>query len=131
MRRTTIQPPGIHVTTRYAHAVRVGDMLYVSGQVPVDPDGDIVDATDPEAQIRRVFANLHEVLRAAGGDSRNLVKVTTYLTDRSHFETWRRIRDEVLEEPYPASTLVVVESLSYPEYVVEIEAIAALDGPSP
>jgi enamine deaminase RidA (YjgF/YER057c/UK114 family) len=104
----------------------VEDTIYISGQVPRDAQNDIVDPTDLEAQIRQVFANLVSVLEAAGGDIRSLVKVTTYLTDQSQFETWRRVRGEVLQEPYPASTLVVVQSLSYPEYMIEMEAIAVL-----
>jgi enamine deaminase RidA (YjgF/YER057c/UK114 family) len=130
MRRTLIQPLNVHPTRGYAHAVQVGDVLYISGQVPRDPHDDIVDPSDPEAQVRQVFANLLGVIVAAGGDASSLVKVTTYLTDQAHFDTWRKVRSEVLKEPYPASTLVIVDSLSYPEYLVEIEAIAAIDGPS-
>ena len=121
-----IRPAAVHPTTGYSHAVRVGNTLYVSGQVPRDPDNRIVDG-DIEAQVRQVFANLQAVLEAAGASFRNVVKMTTYLTDRSDFETWRRVRAEILAEPYPASTLVVVEALSYPEYAVEIEVVAALD----
>jgi enamine deaminase RidA (YjgF/YER057c/UK114 family) len=127
MKRMTIRPTDVHQPTGYAHAVRVDGMLYVSGQVPRRPNDDIADPSDPEAQIRQVFANLLAVLQAAGADSRSLVKITTYLTDPEHFETWRRVRDEVLEEPYPASTLVVVDSLSFPEYLVETEAIAVIE----
>jgi enamine deaminase RidA (YjgF/YER057c/UK114 family) len=103
-------------------------MLYISGQVPRDTHGDVVDPGDLEGQIRQVFANLLSVVRAAGGDATSLVKLTTFLTEQSQFETWQRVRGEILREPYPASTLVVVDSLSFPEYLIEIEAIAALDG---
>jgi reactive intermediate/imine deaminase len=120
-----IRPAGVHPTSGYSHAVRTGNTLYVSGQVPRDPENRIVDG-DVEAQVRQVFANLHAVLEAAGASFRDVVKITTFLTDREHFETWRRVRAEFVTEPYPASTLVVVEALSYPEYVVEIEVIAAL-----
>jgi enamine deaminase RidA (YjgF/YER057c/UK114 family) len=125
-----IQAPEVHPTRGYAHGVLVGYLLYVSGLVPRDSNDAIVDPGDPEAQIRQVFANLLGVVGAAGGDASSIVKVTTYLTDRAHFDTWRAVREEVLREPYPASTLVVVASLSYPEYLVEIEAIAVLDRPS-
>lgn len=127
VQRTTIQPIDVHPTNGYVHAVRVGDTLYISGQVPRNPDNSIVDPSDLEAQIRRVFANLLGVVKAAGGDGHSIVKVTTFLTDRSQFETWRRVRSENFDEPYPASTLVVVDCLSYPEYLIEMEAIAVLD----
>lgn len=121
-----IRPAGVHPTTGYSHAVRAGHTLYVSGQVPRDVENRIVDG-DVDAQVRQVFANLQAVLEAAGGSFRNVVKMTTYLTDREDFETWRRVRSEFVGEPYPASTLVVVEALSHPEYVVEIEVVAVLD----
>jgi enamine deaminase RidA (YjgF/YER057c/UK114 family) len=126
MRRENVEPTDVHPAIGYAHAVRVGDVLYISGQVPREPDGTIVDPTDLEGQIRRVFTNLLRVLEAAGGDPGDLVKVTTFLTHREQFEVWRRVRGEMLQPPYPASTLVVVDSLSYPEYLIEIEAIAGL-----
>jgi len=131
VKRTTIRPIDVHPTNGYAHALRVGETLYISGQVPRNPDNSIVDPSDLEAQIRRVFANLLGVLKAAGGNASSLVKVTTFLTDQGQFDTWRRVRSEVFLEPYPASTLVVVDSLSYPEYLIEMEAIAVLDGPPP
>lgn len=122
----TVQPTTIHPTTGYSPAVRVGNTLYVSGQIARDPNNRIVGEGDIEAQTRRVYVNLRAVLEAAGGSLRDIVKTTTFLTDRGHFEAWRRVRDELFEAPYPASTLVVVESLSYPEYLVEVEAIAVL-----
>jgi reactive intermediate/imine deaminase len=123
----TISPTAVHPTSGYSHAVRAGSTLYVSGQVPRDAQNRIVDR-DVEAQVRQVFANLQAVLEAAGAGFRNVVKMTTYLTDRNHFDTWRRVRAEIVGESSPASTLVVVEALSYPEYLVEIEVIAVLDG---
>lgn len=90
-----IRPAGVHPTTGYSHAVRVGNTLYVSGQVPRDPDNRIVDG-DVDAQVRQVFSNLGAVLKAAGASFRNIVKMSTYLTDRNDFETWRRVRTEIL-----------------------------------
>jgi reactive intermediate/imine deaminase len=121
-----IQPDAVHRATGYSHAVRTEKTLYVSGQVPRDDQGHVAEG-DVEAQVRQAFANLEAVLEAAGAGFRNVVKVTTFLTDRGQFETWRRVRAELFAEPYPASTLVVVAGLSYPEYLVEIEAIAVLD----
>jgi reactive intermediate/imine deaminase len=121
-----IQPTGIHTATGYSHAVRAGDTLYVSGQVPRDRDNRMVGAGDFEAQARQVYANLRRVLEAAGGGFENLVKVTAFLTDQGDFETWRRVREGVSSEPPPASTLVIVAGLSHPEYLIEVEAVAVL-----
>jgi reactive intermediate/imine deaminase len=121
-----IHPAGVHPATGYSHAVRAGRTLYVSGQVPKDPEDRIVAGID--SQVRQVFANLQRVLEAAGASFADVVKMTTFLTDAGHFDTWRRVRGELVGEPYPASTLVVVDALSYPEYLVEIEAVAVLDG---
>ncbi len=96
MPHTNIRPTEVHPAAGYSHAVRAGNTLYISGQVPRDPRNEIVDPTDLEAQIRQVFANLVGVLEAAGGDLSCLVKVTTYLTDQRQFETWRRVRGEDL-----------------------------------
>jgi 2-iminobutanoate/2-iminopropanoate deaminase len=123
-----IWPTEIHETIGYSHAVRAGRTLYVSGQVARDPENRIVGVGNVEVQTRQVFANLQRVLEAAGANLRSVVKMTTYLTKRRDFQVWRGVRDEVFEAPYPASTLVVVADLSYPEYLVEIEAIAVLDG---
>ncbi len=125
--RTQVRPSTIHEPSGYAHAVRVGNTLYVSGQVPRDQRGETVGVGDFETQCRQVYANLRAVLQAAGGDLSNAIKVTTLLVRAADFETWRAIRSEVFSEPYPASTLMVVAGLSHPEYLVEVEMVALLD----
>ncbi len=127
MAHTTVRPTGVHEPSGYSHAVRAGNTLYVSGQVPRDRAGQSVAVGDFEAQLRQVYANLRGVLEEAGGGVANIVKVTTLITRPEDFETWRRIRSEVFGEPFPASTLMVVAGLSHPEYLVEVEAIAVLD----
>ena len=129
MRFEAIRPSNVHETKGYSQAVRIGHTLYVSGQVPKDRSDRIVGVGDFEAQARQVYANLRAVLEAAGGSLDDVVKITTFLTRQDLFEDWRRIRAEVFKgEAYPASTLVVVASLSHLDYLVEIEAIAVIDG---
>jgi 2-iminobutanoate/2-iminopropanoate deaminase len=127
MAHTPVRPLGVHEPSGYSHAVRAGKTVYISGQVPRDRLGNSVGADDFEAQLWQVYANLRNVLEEAGGGIGDVVKVTTLLTRLGDFEAWRRIRGEVFAEPFPASTLVVVESLSHPEYLVEVEAIAVLE----
>ena len=128
MKIEAIRPAEAHRTMGYSPAVRVGNTLYISGQVPKDGTDRVVGIGDFDAQVRQVFANLRAVLTEGGGDFANVVKLTTYLTRRDQFEAWRRMRAEAFGvEPLPASTLVVVSGLSNADFLVEIEAIAVLD----
>lgn len=96
--------------------------LFLSGQVPVAPDGSL--AADFEGQCRQVWANVETQLAAAGMSLDNLVKVTTYLADRSHALENRTVRMQVLEDRQPALT-VIVTGLFEEGWLVEIEAVAA------
>lgn len=109
----------------YAQAIAVSNatrLLYVSGQIPVDTEGRT--PTDFAAQCRLVWANLLAQLRSAGMQETNLVKVTTYLSDRRYAAENSRIRREVLGSHRPALT-VIVSDIYDPEWLLEIEAVAA------
>jgi len=80
-----------------------------------------------ETQARRVFTNLKNILEEAGGRIQNIVKTTTFLTHFDHIETYRKVRDEFMAEPFPPNTLLIVNSLAMAEYMIEVEAIAVLD----
>jgi enamine deaminase RidA (YjgF/YER057c/UK114 family) len=118
----TVAPP----FSRYSHGIDVpasARWLYVSGQVGVAPDGTVRPGA--EAQIEQAWRNLLAVLKAAGMGPRDLVKVTTFLTDRAHLQASREIRDRMLQGAEPASTLLIVSGLARAEWLVEIEATAA------
>lgn len=110
---------------RYSAAIRVGDLVFVSGQVGVDRAGDIVD-TEFLPQAHRAFANLRDVLDAAGSGLHRIAKVTLYLTDVAQFEHVPGLRAMYFQLPYPADTTVVVSSLARPGLLVEIDAIATI-----
>lgn len=95
----------------YSQAVRVGNTVYVSGQVALDPATGELVAGDMEAQIRRVFDNLKAIAEAAGADLNAAVRVTVYLTDLKHFALVNQIMAQYLREPYPARAAVGVASL--------------------
>jgi len=118
----------VHEPTGYSHASRVGNTLYIAGQVAKDRDNNLVGRSDIEAQVRQVYANLASILEETGGRLENIVKMTTFLTDLASIGSYRKVRNELFAEPYPPNTLVIVQSLFSPEYLVEIEAIAVLDG---
>jgi reactive intermediate/imine deaminase len=126
-RREEIRVPGLaDPISHYTDAVRAGDLLFVSGFVPVDGEGRLVGGDDVVAQTRQVFANLAAVLAAAGATFADVVKVTVYLT---HIEDRARInpvRQEIFGDTRPASTLVEVSALATPGAKVEIDAVALL-----
>lgn len=109
----------------YSQAVQVGDTVYLSGQIPLDPvSGEVVDG-DFETRVRRVFDNLLAVAEAAGGNLDDLVKLNIFLTDLSHFQTVNRVMAEYLSEPYPARAAVQVAAL--PKGVpVEMDGVMVL-----
>ena len=106
-----------------SQAMRVGDVIYVSGQASIDEQGNVVDG-DFETQARQSFENLSRVLAAGGSSLDNLVKVTIFVTDISKFEVVMKLRQEYFSAPYPADTICEVKSLALPELQFEIEAIA-------
>lgn len=109
----------------YSQAVKCGDTVYVSGQIPLDPDTMEVVAGDIEAQIRRVFDNLAAVAAASGGSLADFVKFNIYLTDLTHFPVVNQVMAEYLSEPYPARAALGVAAL--PRGVgVEVEGVMVL-----
>ena len=117
----------VHPTIGYSHAAKVGNTLYVAGQVAKDVDGNLVGKGDFEAQIRQVNENLKNIMEEAGGTLQNIVKMTTFLTHYSYIEPYRSVRSKYFPEPCPPNTLLIIESLALPDFMVEVEAIAVLD----
>lgn len=95
----------------YSQAVRCGNTVYLSGQIPLDPDTMTLDNASIDHEIRRVFANLTAVIEAAGGRLDQLAKLNLYLTDLGDFERVNVIMAEVFSEPYPARAAVGVAAL--------------------
>ena len=119
--------PDPYEPLRLALGYRVGDLLFVSGQAAISPEGEIVGAGDFDRQAEQVFANLERVLQAGGSSLANVVKVTIFLTDMGNFEKIVELRGRYFEPPYPADTIVEVSALALPELEIEIEAIAVAD----
>ena len=130
MDRDLRNPPGVHTPqAHYSHVAQVGQTLYISGQLAIDPSGRVVGVGDAAAQARQCYGNLVTILAHYGGALRHLVKTTTYITHWGYRPLVAAARDEFFPAPpYPANTLVVVQGLAEPHFLVEIEAIAVLDG---
>lgn len=122
-----VRPRGLPPVNGYSHAVAfTGPLVVVSGQVPLDADGQLVGHDDPAAQIRQVFVNLSAALAAAGSSMSKVVKITVFLTNLADLAEFRRVRDEFIDVAAPpASTLVQVSALVNPAFRVEVEALAA------
>ena len=126
-RREEIRVPELaEPVSHYTDAVRAGELLFLSGFVPVDGDGRLVGAEDVVTQVRQVFANLGAVLDAAGATFADVVKVTVYLTDIADRTRINPVRQEIFGATRPASTLVEVSALVTPGAKVEIDAVAVL-----
>jgi reactive intermediate/imine deaminase len=110
----------------YSQAVRVGDTVWVSGQIPLDPATKQLVEGDIEAQIRRVFDNLKAIAIAAGGTLDDAVKVTIFLTDLAHFAKVNEVMAQYFAEPYPARAAVGVAQLPRGAQV-EIECVLQLN----
>ena len=109
---------------RLSQAIRVGDLVFVSGQAAMDLQGNLVGVGDFDAQAEQTFRMLKTVLEAAGSGLDRIAKVTIYLTDMSHFPKIVELRGKWFTAPYPADTIVEVKSLALPELMVEIDVIA-------
>ena len=109
----------------YSQAVRAGDTVYLSGQIPLDPKTMKLVEGDFEAQARRVFDNLRAVCRAAGGDFDRVVRVTVYLTELANFAKVNEVMATFFREPYPARAAIGVASLPRGA-LVEIDAVMHL-----
>ncbi len=109
----------------YSQAIQSGSLVFLSGQIPLDPSTMEIVAGDFEARVRRVFENLSAVAEAAGATLGQIVKLTIYLTDLDNFATVNSVMAEFFDEPYPARAALGVASL--PKGAdVEAEAILAL-----
>ena len=118
----------------YSHVAKVvkGTIVYISGQVPIDAAGKLIGEGDFEAQVEQVFANLKIAVEAAGGTMADIVKLNYYIVpevDQATVPKLRPIRDRYINVANPpASTFLVVNRLSRPGWLLEIEAVAAIDG---
>lgn len=131
MRRETVVPHGIYAPTwDFSQAVKVvnpGSLVYLSGIMGYRPDGTMPDGI--VAQSEQLWHNLAAVMTAAGGSLADIIKVTVYVGEDylEHRAELREVRSRFFTEPFPASTLVQVAGFANPEYLIEVEAVAALD----
>ena len=117
-----------HQKYRLSLGYRVGDLVFTSGQLGIDAQGNMVGANDYDKQVGQVFANLSAVLQAAGSGIHKIVRTTVYQTDIRNLPRFVELRGKYLKEPYPASTQVAITMLGHPQAMIEIDAIALIEG---
>ena len=120
-------PKTVHAPVgAYSHAIEVppgARWLFISGQVAVTPDGKIPEGFAEQCQL--AWSNLFNVLKSGGMDRQDLVKLTVFMVRESDLPAFREIRDRFLEGWHPATTLIFVRALARPQWLIEIEGIAA------
>jgi len=109
----------------YSQAIRAGNTIYLSGQIPLDPKSMQLVTGDTRAEIKRVFDNLAAVAAASGGSLANAVKLTVYLTDLKNFALVNEVMAEYFKEPYPARAAIGVAALPRGA-AVEVDAVLVL-----
>ena len=109
-----------------SQGVRIGDTVYVSGQVAFDPEGNVVGSGDMGAQARRVFQNMRDVLETAGAGMDDVVKITAFLVDLSQYSAYAEARAEAFPNGDVATATVGTPTLVSPDLLVEVEAIAQI-----
>ena len=114
----------------YSQAVRVGDVVYLSGQIALEPAGGALVDGGLEAQVEQAFRNLQAVAAAAGGSLAHCVKLTLFLTDLAHFAKVNEAMQKWFDAPYPARSTVGVASLPRGA-LFEVEAVMVLDAGTP
>jgi len=108
----------------YSPALRCGDFVFVSGQVPIDAEGRTVCHGDILAQGRQALENVRGLVEAAGGALDDVCFLGLYVTDIRNYHRFGELRREYFHEPFPASTVIGVTGLAEPDWLIEIEAIA-------
>ena len=122
-----LKPAGLSNSPAYSQVVKAGNTVYISGQVSVDAQGNLVGRGDFAAQAAQVWENLGLALASVGASYQHLVKTSVFLTDGRFRDGYAEVRTRYLGAAAPASTLLVVAGLASPDYLIELEGVAVLD----
>ena len=133
---TYVNPPSAPpVQGMYSHVARMapGELAFIAGQVAIDAKGNPVGVGDLSLQVNQVFANLGLILKDLGADFESIVQFTTFLTKADSIPVWMTARSAIFPKlfpggKYPPNTLLVIDRLVKPEFLLEVEAIARVPG---
>jgi reactive intermediate/imine deaminase len=110
----------------WSQGVKVGDLLFVAGQVGENEEGVIIHPHDAGRQAELAFANIRNVVESAGGVVEDITKITAFLVNVEDFPAYDRARRQFFGQSFPASSTVIVKALANPDFLLEIEAIAVI-----
>lgn len=126
----SLLPSGIHPPfAPYSHGIEIvsrSRLVFCSGQLGISAGAEV--PSDCAGQTRLCFDNIRAILAEAGMNLEHVIKINAYVSGREHLSPYMEVRNELFAEPYPASTLMIVSGFARPEFVVEVEAIAAAPG---
>jgi enamine deaminase RidA (YjgF/YER057c/UK114 family) len=131
---TYVNPPSAPPAQgMYSHVARAGDLAFIAGQVAIDAKGTPVGVGDVAAQVPAVFDNLGKILKDLGADFESVVQFTTYITSADYIPAFMSARSALFPKlfpggKYPPNTLLVIDRLVKPEFMLEVEAIARVPG---
>ncbi len=128
MPRNSFFPNPDNKPSGFSPATRVGNMVFSSGQVAADTNGNVVGEGDAGAQSEQVFNNIEAALIAAGADMSDVTKITAFLVNSEDYPAYAAARAKAFNAPGPASSTVFISGLVSPAYLVEVEAIAVISG---
>jgi 2-iminobutanoate/2-iminopropanoate deaminase len=128
MLKKVIAPKNLHRPFGYAHAIQIDHTIYISGQIPLDEEMNVVGKNDIAAQTEQVYGNLKKVIENAGGTMNNIVMLNIYCTDLEAYDKkTRHLRKKYFGDYYPATTAIEVKRLYRIDFMIEVEAVAVLD----
>ncbi|MFQ5874034.1 MAG: RidA family protein [Dehalococcoidia bacterium] len=122
-----VNPSNVPHLKGLSATVRVGNTVYIAGQVALDENLKLHGEGDPEAQLKQIYKNLDNACRAHGGTLANMVKTITYITDIAYYPAISKAREEAYGDDPPVNTTVVITELAQPEMLIEIEGIAHIE----
>lgn len=126
MPRNSFFPNLSNKPTGFSNATRVGNIVFSSGQVSTDSEGNLVGAGDALTQSKQCFKNIEAALNAAGATMSDVTKITAFLINNDDYPDYAIARSKAFNEPGPASSTVFISGLVSPDFLVEVEAIAVI-----
>jgi len=126
MMRQVINPKNVHWPFGYSHIVKLGDTVYVSGQLPLDENNEIVGKGDIVAQTDKTYENLQKCLETVGATLRDIVFLGVFVTDIPEYDKTRDIRKKYFGKYRPATTGIEISRLYYEDAMIEVECVAVI-----
>jgi len=124
--REVINPKNVHWPLGYSHIVKVGDTVHVSGQLPLDQEGNIVGKGDMAAQTEKTYENLKRCLKTVGATMYDIVMLRIFVTNLDEFDKTRDIRKKYFGKYRPATTGLEISRLYFPDAMIEVDAMAVI-----